>query len=208
MKRWDEKLTLALRRGSGSDDVTPNPVSEALRNLEETMESIKRRLSQLEKCVERQRVAINEVRTNTSPFDDLLTKTNGDIQSIQQQLEYVVISLERERGIVTDHTEQLRLFVRESTRRDGGRSGLSDSDPSFLFLLATWLYRPVVDFANGCYVLLSPLIGTLQSLSLFNPDVQVRQTESGVYLNNAQPSEDLLSRLQKGQLDPVLTSKT
>nr|CCC91673.1 conserved hypothetical protein [Trypanosoma congolense IL3000] len=205
MNPWSKGQPNGPRPAAVSSEATPVALCEAVRNVEENMEGLKRRLAQAERNIERQRIAINEMWTNTSPFEDLITKTNGDIQSIQQQLEYVVISLERERGVITDHTEQLRLFARESIRRDGYDPGFSGTDTSYLFVVATWLYRPLVDFANGCYVLLSPIINTLQSLSLFNSDVVARQEKSGVCLNNKEPEEDLLVRLQKGLLDPTPT---
>ncbi|KEG13971.1 hypothetical protein DQ04_00691170 [Trypanosoma grayi] len=178
-----------------------------IRNLEEAVEVSNRRLKHMEKNLERQRVVVNDGRAATSRFEDMFTKTNSDLQYIQQQLEYVVISLEKERGIVADHTEQLRLFAMESNRLDNRAADVSDDGTSLLFWLATWLYRPLVHFAKGCYTLMSPLINTLQSLSLFNSDVLVRRSESGARFRPAETNEDLLKRLQKGTLDPTLVSK-
>ncbi|RNF12582.1 uncharacterized protein Tco025E_06432 [Trypanosoma conorhini] len=203
MRGWDAVLPQVVTGAGDSRDATHAQLCGMVRGMEEAAEATRRRLKQMEKALERQRVIVNEVRASTSRFEDTFTKTNSDLQYIQQQLEYVVVSLEKERGTVADHTEQLRLFAMESNRRDGRNADFSDDGTSMLLWLATWLYRPLVHFAKGCYTLLSPLLNTLESLSLFNTDVLVRRSESGSRLRHSETNEDLLKRLQKGTLDPT-----
>ncbi|EAN96414.1 hypothetical protein C3747_54g247 [Trypanosoma cruzi] len=207
MSEWNAVVPLIVSGASDAHEVTHAELCAMVRGMEETVENTKRRLKQVDKIIERQRVVVNDVRISTSRFEDMFTKTNSDLQYIQQQLEYVVVSLEKERGIVADHTEQLRLFAMESNRRDGRSADVLDDGTSLLFWLATWLYRPLVHFAKGCYTLFSPLINTLQSLSLFNTDVLMRRSEIGVRLRHVETNEDLLKRLQKGSLDPTSLPK-
>ncbi|ORC83885.1 uncharacterized protein TM35_000541090 [Trypanosoma theileri] len=207
MSQWDVVVPLIAPKSADSNEISYAQLCTTVRGVDEALENTKRRLKQIEKSLERQRVIVNEVRATSSRFEDTFAKTNSDLQYIQQQLEYVVINLEKERGIVADHTEQLRLFAMESNRRDGRVAEVSDDGTSLLIWLATWLYRPLVHFAKGCYTLLSPLINTLQSLSLFNSDVLVRRNESGTRLRQTETNEDLLQRLQKGSLDPTSVVK-
>ncbi|RNF06539.1 hypothetical protein TraAM80_03957 [Trypanosoma rangeli] len=207
MSGWDAVVPLVVSGAGDARETTHTQLCTMVRGMEETTEATKRRLKQIEKILERQRVVVNEVRASTSRFEDMFTKTNSDLQYIQQQLEYVVITLEKERGTIADHTEQLRLFAMESNCRDGRNADALDDGTSMLLWLATWLYRPLVHFAKGCYTLLSPLLNTLQSLSLFNTDVLVRRSESGARLRHVETNEDLLKRLQKGTLDPTSLKK-
>ncbi|KAH9586647.1 hypothetical protein LSM04_003477 [Trypanosoma melophagium] len=207
MSQWDVVVPLITSKGADSNEISYTQLCTTVRGIDDALEGTKRRIKQIEKSLERQRVIVNDVRATTSRFEDTFTKTNSDLQYIQQQLEYVVINLEKERGIVADHTEQLRLFAMESNRRDGRVAEVSDDGTSLLLWLATWLYRPLVHFAKGCYTLLSPLINTLRSLSLFNSDVLVRRSESGTRLRPTETNEDLLQRLQKGSLDPTSVVK-
>ncbi|KAG8343183.1 hypothetical protein ERJ75_000826600 [Trypanosoma vivax] len=207
MAGWNVVLQDVQHDVNSNDDGSQPHSAAAIRTIEEVVESTRRRVIQLERNFERQRAALGEVRGSVSRFEDFISKTTSDIQSIQRQLEHVVISLERERGIITDHKEQLRLFARESTHRDIRRTDVSEGSTSFLFFLASWLYRPLVHFANGCYTLLSPLINTIRSLSIFNSDVLIRRADVGTRLHDTQTDEDLLSRLQKGLLDPIAVLK-
>lgn len=207
MSKWDSVLRSLAAERSETRDTSHPQLCAAVRGVEKSVEAIARQLKQVEKNHERQRVVVNDARASTSRFEGTLTKMNSDIQYIQQQLEYVVISLEKEHGIVADHTEQLRLFAVESSRHDGRPADTSDDGTLLLMWLATWFYRPLVHFAKGCYTLLSPLINTFRSLSLFSADVLVRRSETGTRLHRTETHGDLLKRLQKGSLDPTSVSK-
>lgn len=188
----------------------PPPLSSSgvstVAELTASVASLTARCRRLERHSERQRGMLEEVRVTVAKLEETVSKGQTELAYAQQQLEYVVVSLERERGIVADHTEQLRLFAGESR----GRTGLDAnrrSAKSMLLLLGSWLYMPVVHFAKGVYTLLAPIITTAQSLSLLNSEVLQRFTDDGVRARwgNAR-NGDLLVKLQRGTLDPPSVS--
>lgn len=173
-------------------------------NLQGECLALQRRCLELEKSHEHQRAVIGEMRSVTAMLAEQLSQNQSDLAYTQQQLEFVVVSLERERGVVADHTEQLRLFAGESSRRGGLYADAYGTETTtLLFVLAKWLYRPVVHLAKGIYTVLSPIIHTVQSLSLFNSEVSQRFSEVKVRTQWDMKSGDLLGRLQKGSLDPL-----
>ncbi|EPY33450.1 hypothetical protein STCU_02212 [Strigomonas culicis] len=152
---------------------------------------------------DRHRVIIDELRGHVARLEEHFTKSQSEMAYVQQQLEFVVVSLEKERGIVADHTEQLRLFAGEATRHGGLDHGGAASKPLVL-VLANWLYMPVIHFAKGFYTLLYPIINTAQSLSLFNSEVLQRYTNEHLRSRwNNERKGDLLDMLQRGTYDPA-----
>ncbi|CCW61047.1 unnamed protein product [Phytomonas sp. EM1] len=141
------------------------------------IESLDRRFKHLERSAERQMAGFSALHSHVSRLDEKFEKNQVDLSYAQNQLEFVVVTLERLSGIVTNHTEQLRLFAGESGRRGAERT--TTHEPKKLILtLAGWLYVPLVYFVKGIYTLLSPVITTAQSLSLFNSDVRRRLPEN------------------------------
>lgn len=168
--------------------------------LQSTVEQLTRRCRHLEVVSERKKVIIDDLRAHITRLEELFGKSQSDMAYAQQQLEFVVISLERQRGIVADHTEQLRLFAGESTQR-GRTAAEGPAQRSMLLLVGNWLYTPVVHFAKGMYSLISPIINTAQSLSLLNSDVLHRNAADRIRWG-ATKKGDLLGMLQRGVLDP------
>ncbi|CCW68023.1 unnamed protein product [Phytomonas sp. Hart1] len=166
-----------------------------------SIENLNRRFRQIEKTIERQLTGVGALHSHISRLEGRFEKSQVDLAHAQNQLELILVNLERLGGIVTNHTEQLRLFVRESGRRGPERTTVRE--PKNLTLsLAGWLYVPLVYFFKGIYTLLSPVIITAQSLSLFNSAVEQRLPK-----NYPRPQQgdawnrDLLSMLQDGSFD-------
>lgn len=178
----------------------PEDQRAQLQHLHDTVEQLTRRCRQLEGVSERKRVVIEDLRAHVTRMEELFAKSQSDMAYAQQQLEFVVISLERQHGIVADHTEQLRLFAGESTQR-GWAANQSSPQRSLLLIIGNWLYTPVVHFAKGVYTLMSPIVTTAQSLSLLNADVLHRNSSDRLRWGAAQKG-DLLGMLQRGALDP------
>ncbi|KAK7199078.1 hypothetical protein NESM_000876600 [Novymonas esmeraldas] len=179
---------------------SPEEQRNQLQHLSEAVELLSRRCRNIEVANERRRVIIEDLRTHVTRLEELFGKSQSDLAYAQQQLEFVVISLERQHGIVADHTEQLRLFAGESSSR-GRTARHNDGQRSLLLLVGNWLYAPVVHFAKGVYTLFSPIITTAQSLSLLNSDVVHRNSSTRLRWAAARKG-DLLGMLQRGALDP------
>ncbi|KAG5509489.1 hypothetical protein JKF63_06194 [Porcisia hertigi] len=175
-----------------------------IHKLCENTEQLSRRCRHLENDSVRKRVVIDGLREHVAHLEALLSKTQREMAYAQQQLEFVVISLEKQHGIVADHTEQLRLFAGESTHR-GHEMMRGTAQRPFLLLIGNWLYTPLVYFAKGVYSLFSPIITTVQSLSLLNSDVLQRKSGDSFHWDAARKG-DLLGMLQRGSLDPDSTS--
>ncbi|KPI83398.1 hypothetical protein ABL78_7565 [Leptomonas seymouri] len=186
---------LARPTGDAADDT-----KQQLQLLQKTVEQLSRRGRHLEVDVERKKVVIEDLRARVTRLEELFGKSQSDTAYAQQQLEFVVINLERQRGIVADHTEQLRLFAGESTQR-GRTAAEGPVQRSLLWLMGQWLYSPVVYFAKGMYSLIYPIISTAQSLSLLNSDVLHRNAADRIRWGTTERG-DLLGMLQRGVLDP------
>lgn len=169
-------------------------------NAPQDQQSLSQRCSTLERAKERQRAAIDELKASVARLEELIGKNQHDFAYAQQQLEFVVMSLERQHGIVADHTEQLRLFAGESSTRVRSSTESAGSRPLML-LIGNWIYTPVVHFAKGVYTLFSPIINTAQSLSLLNSEVLNRNVTDRIRWAAVKKGE-LLGMLQKGFLDP------
>ncbi|GET86848.1 hypothetical protein, conserved [Leishmania tarentolae] len=170
----------------------------------EIIEQLSRRCRQLEHASERKSVAIEDLRAHLTRLEELFSRSQSEMAYAQQQLEFVVMSLESQHGIVADHTEQLRLFAGESTHR-GYATTSGNSQRSLLLLMGNWLYTPVVHFAKGVYTLFSPIITTMQSLSLLNSDIMHRNNSEHLRWGAAKEG-NLLGMLQRGTLDPNLAA--
>lgn len=156
---------------------------------------------------DRQRSQIESINSQIQRLDEKASKLYVDLTYTQQQLESVIASVEREHDIVADHSERLRLFADESTRnRD--RQSTTHPSRSFLLVLTHWLYTPTMHLIKGIYSIVSPLVYTIHSLSLFNADILYHFAESGEEENVAHAirKDDLLSMLQNGKLDPYSSS--
>ncbi|XQJ25545.1 hypothetical protein NXY56_001484 [Leishmania guyanensis] len=171
-----------------------------VQRLYEAIEHLSRRCRHLENTNERRSVVIDDLRARVTRLEELFGKSQGEMAYAQQQLEFVVMGLESQHGIVSDHTEQLRLFADESTHR-GCATVQGSAQRSLLLLIGNWLYTPVVHFAKGMYTILSPIITTAQSLSLLNSDVLHRNSSNRLRWGAARKG-DLLAMLQRGALDP------
>jgi hypothetical protein len=196
-----EQRTRSFTRPSFDGVEDPKQQIQILQNA---VEQLSRRCRHLEIAVERKKVIIEDLRTHVTRLEELFGKSQSDMAYAQQQLEFVVISLERQHGIVADHTEQLRLFAGESTQR-GRTAAEGPAQRSMLLLVGNWLYTPVVHFAKGMYSLISPVINTAQSLSLLNSDVLHRSTADRIRWGTTKKG-DLLEMLQRGVLDPDATA--
>ncbi|KAG5509905.1 hypothetical protein GH5_07752 [Leishmania sp. Ghana 2012 LV757] len=178
----------------------PEDQRTQIQNLYETIEQLSKRCRHLENESERRRVIIDDLRAHVTRLEELFGKSQCEMAYAQQQLEFVVMSLESQHGIVADHTEQLRLFAGVSTNR-GYAMTQRNAQRSLLLLIGNWLYTPVVHFAKGVYTLFSPIITTAQSLSLLNSDVLHRNSSDRLRWGAARKG-DLLGMLQRGALDP------
>ncbi|KPA76577.1 hypothetical protein ABB37_07861 [Leptomonas pyrrhocoris] len=187
-----------------SSDVAEDPKHQ-IQLLQTAVEQLARRCRHLEAAVERKKVVIDDLRAHVTRLEELFGKSQNDTAYAQQQLEFVVINLERQRGIVADHTEQLRLFAGESTQR-GRNASERQAQRSVLLHMGNWLYAPVVHFAKGVYSLFSPIINTAQSLSLLNSDVLHRSAADRIRWGTTKKG-DLLGMLQRGVLDPDASAK-
>lgn len=157
---------------------------------------------------DRQRTQLESLNSQMQRVEERSSKFFVDLAYTQQQLESVIASLEREHDIVADHTERLRLFADESTRsRD--RRNMANSTRSFLVILTHWLYTPTMHLIKGFYSLISPIVYTLHSLSLFNSDILYRfanpSEEENISRDNRK--DDLLTMLQTGKLDPASVAR-
>lgn len=181
-------------KGSGAQETT------------DVLDALGAHCRHLERNQERHRVIIDDLRSHITKLEDHYSKGQADLAYAQQQLEYVVVSLEREHGILADHTEQLRLFAGESRGNAGGDAG-AQYNKSILLMVGGWLYMPVVHFAKGVYTLFAPIINTAQSLSLLNSEVLQRFADEHVRSRWGDARNgDLLGKLQKGSLDPPSVS--
>lgn len=172
----------------------------------EGLDPLMRQVRNVELAHERNRVATDDLRSQVAHMEILLSKNQTELVYAQQQLEFVVMTLERERGIIAGHTEQLRLFAGETSKRSKSASGQGDRKPTLL-VIANWLYGPLLHFTKGVYTLFSPIISTAQSLSLLNSEVlQRREGESSARLGETRKG-DLLVMLQRGLLDPISVSR-
>ncbi|CAD2220149.1 hypothetical protein, conserved [Angomonas deanei] len=178
-------------------------VATRVKELGDIVEKLSKRCQYLEKVQDRQRVITEDLRNHIAKLEEHFAKSSTELTYAQQQLEFVVISQEREHGVVADHTEQLRLFAGEAGRY-GANSAKAEAKP-FILILANWLYTPVVQFVKGIYTLFFPFINTTQSLSLFNSGVLQRYTASQTRARWEQMRKgDLLEMLQTGTLDPTV----
>ncbi|KAG5483965.1 hypothetical protein LSCM1_05815 [Leishmania martiniquensis] len=178
----------------------PEDQRNQIQHLQGAIEQLSRRCRHLENESERRRVVIDDLRAQVTRLEELFGKSQCEMAYAQQQLEFVVMSLESQHGIVSDHTEQLRLFAGVSTHR-GLATEQRNAQRSLLLLFGNWLYTPVVHFAKGVYTLFSPIITTAQSLSLLNSDVLHRNSSDRLRWGAARKG-DLLGMLQRGALDP------
>eukprot|EP00796_Vickermania_ingenoplastis_P007100 gene7099-5034_t len=157
----------------------------------------------LKSSSDRQRAQMENLTTQIQRADERSSKLHADLAYTQQQLEYVIASLEREHDIVADHAERLRLFADESSRNRDRRNA-SSASRSFVLLVSGWLYTPAMHLAKGVYSLVSPLVYTIHSLSLFNSDILYRYSHSSDEDPCARDNrkDDLFMLLQMGKLDP------
>ena len=95
-------------------------------------------------------------------LDALLSKTRMEGAYVQQQVEGITATVERDRGAVAEHTDQLRYLV--NTKRIDGVGPSS----STVFALGSYLFRPAMHFAQGLYAALRPVVETCNSMTLFN----------------------------------------
>lgn len=183
-------------------------VQQKLAELQNQYQELAKKNASLEIANEKYRATIHDFRSKLVRMEDLFAKSQADMAYTQQQLQGVIIGLERQHGIVADHTEQLRLFAGESSKRGAFGNTLGEGKP-LLLIIVDWLYSPLVHFVKGLYTLFSPIINTAQSLSLFNSELQMNysdDTGKGRWWSQSEKG-DLLGMLQSGALDPIAARK-
>lgn len=152
--------------------------------------------------------SMKSLATQIQRIDERSTKCHSDLAYTQQQLESVMISLEREHDLIADHVERLRLVANESMK-NRSKNETHKSSTRFLVLFFRWLYTPAMHLAKGVYTLVSPLIYTFNSLSLFNSDILYRYSNASVeeeLQTKEIRRENMLKMLQQGKLDPSSVS--
>lgn len=177
-------------------------------------------LIELRTDVDKLRAQARALKTTCDRLRSQLETTNGQIQRTedrsgklfsdmaytQQQLESVIGSLERERDIVADHTERLRILADES--RFSSLRNSSSSSHTLLATLTHWLYTPTMHLVKVAYSLISPIAYTLHSLSLFNSEVSRQYAIFAEHEDEGtERKDDLLTQLQMGTFDPLLNQK-
>lgn len=168
----------------------------------DALELLVRHFRNLERRFERQRAIVEDLRSHAVSLEEHQARLQSEMAYTQQQLEFVGVSLEREHDIVADHTEQLRLFARQTSRQQRTGDHQTREGKSLFLILGDWLYLPLVYLAKGVYTLFSPIILTAQSLSLLNSEVLNRYDERIHTRWGDARTGDLLVMLQEGQLDP------
>ncbi len=178
-----------------------------------SVEKLTQKLAATESRLDSQSRVADDMRERLAKQEELLAKMRADAAYVQLLLENLATSVEKEKGLVSEHTEQLRFFAHHSrAQRSEG------SSRSLYYIAVTWLYTPFLLFLKGAWLIVQPLVMTLRSLSLFNSAVLLEQQQTDETTDPAdedgsddqlQPKQrrggaatSLLSKLQQGALDP------
>ncbi len=159
--------------------------------------------------------ASEDLRERLGKQEEVVAKVRADAAYVQLLLEALATSMEKEKGIVSEHTEQLRFFATHSQQRTVG------SGRSMYYVAVAWMYTPFLLFLKGVWLIFQPLVQTFRSLSLLNsavlqeqqqrhddatddesPDEQQQLQLRKKGSSQRDPATSLLARLQQGALDP------
>lgn len=177
---------------------------ELIIELKEDVVKLRSQSRALKSSSDRLRAQMETLYSQVQRMDDRSNKFHSDLTYTQQQLESVIGSLEREHDIIADHAERLRLVADENSKYRDKRYS-SNSTQSLLVILTLWLYTPAMYLVKGVYSLLSPLVYTVHSLSLFNSDIIYKLSN---FAAEEEPTtrdirrDNLFTMLQNGKLDP------
>lgn len=179
--------------------------NQFLSHQNEDLSSLYSQVRNIKNNYSRTNAQINGLQNQVQRIEDRYSKFNADLVYTQQQLETVIASLEKEHNIIADHSERIRLFTDKNTKNNNS-SKLSHSSP-FLVLLSQWLYVPVMHLIKGTYSVISPVVYTFHSLSLFNSNISRQGSsplgESDRFSRSSGGMNDVFNLLQMGKLDPM-----
>jgi hypothetical protein len=158
----------------------------------------------------------------------------GDLSHLTQQLEQAAVKHEVERSRVSDQQEQIKYLTAQVT--SWRHAQLSPTQATY-WAMAGWVYVPLLHLLRGMWVIVHPLLATLQHLTLFGftpahsarkasvvgaiGDMELQsaasvaaavRTSADVAAMAGSISENqpinLLQMLQSGALDPKRAAKT
>lgn len=177
---------------------------EEIIELKEDVNKLRSQSRALKTSSDRLRSQMEALSTQVQRMEDKSNKFHSDLSYTQQQLESVIGSLEREHDIIADHAERLRLVADENSKQRDKRNSIN-STQSLMVVLSLWLYTPTMHLVKGVYSLISPLVYTVHSLSLFNSDIIYKlsslSTDDEPRTRDVR-QDNLLFMLQHGKLDP------
>lgn len=194
-----------------------------------TIDQLSQRVVGTETRLDVQSRAIDDAKDKLSKHDEHLGTLRADAAYVQHLLEALSATVEREKGVVSEHTEQLRYFAHHSRQLRAEKGG-----PSMYYIVVTWLYTPFLLFLKGVWLIFQPIVMTFRSLSLFSSVVLHEQQQpmadatddddlgddDGESLSSSggkrvdrsekmkqKKPASLLEKLRHGQLDPHRTNK-
>ena len=123
--------------------------------------------------VDGQERSLEDAKERLGKLEESLVKIRSDHSYAQLLLENLAAVVEKEKGVVSEHTEQLRFFATQSRQQRADGS----SSRSLYYAALTWLYTPFLLFVKGLWLVLQPILMTMRSLSLFNAAVLREQQQ-------------------------------
>lgn len=127
--------------------------------------------------LEQLKATVEDLTRNVSTMQSSLNQVRGsqlsyerEFPDVVRQLDILAGQLEREKGDVAVLKEQLAFLALGGDSRGHQRTSQTEARGlQALFLnVMTYLYDPFLYFIRGFYVLVSPIVMTFRSLSVFN----------------------------------------
>ena len=159
-------LSTSTRARPDSMTIEPSSTTNNAKILS-VLEKMAQRLTTNETRVDTQDRSIDDIRERVGKQEDVLVKIRSDSSYAQLLLENLAATVEKEKGLVSEHTEQLRYFANQSRQQQRSEG----SSRSLYYVAVTWLYTPFLLLVKGLWLVFQPLVMTMRSLSLFNSDV-------------------------------------
>lgn len=155
-------------------------VSRDVANLRTLVDHLNSRIALAEARQDRHERLLNELLSSSSRHEETQSQMQSDFLRSHQELEQVTINFERERGRIADVNEQLQFLTMQV--KEWREAQLTPTQATY-WAIASWVYVPLLHFLKGIWVLLFPLIATLQNLTLFNSGLLVAMKRERKYSN-------------------------
>ena len=160
---WQKKDTIAAVSGGGSSSQTPRPdrdKEKEISALRSQLDQVNSRLSILETKLTRQDHSVNDLGSQ-------LHATAADAHNVLRQIERLAESVELSDSRSYDHQAQIKYLTEQTVQLR--EHVLNPTQATYWWAIVGWLYMPVLQFVKGMWVVLYPIVATVQHLTIFRP---------------------------------------